>query len=434
MARPNIVYIHSHDTGRYVQPYGHAIPTPNIQRLAEQGVLFRQAYCAAPQCSPSRAALLTGQWPHCSGMLGLAHRGWQLTDPKRHLLYTLREAGYATFLSGMQHVAAKPEHVGYDAVTGGLDDAEARAAEFLHNRPSQPFFLNVGFLETHRLGEGFPAAAEGQRRADPRYVCPPAPLPDTPQTRDDMAAFIDSAVLLDRRMGTVFDALDSTGLAQNTLVICTTDHGIAFPAMKCNLTDHGTGVMLIVRGPGGFAGGKVIDALVSQVDLFPTLCDLLEIGAPAWLQGTSLLPLINGQAEQVRDEVFSEVTYHAAYEPMRAVRTQRWKYIRRYDGRDRAVLPNCDDGLSKKFWNDARWVDQPVAEERLYDLVFDPNETADLVGCERTESVLHELRGRLDRWMLDTHDPMLSPPVPPPKGAQFNDPDGLSPTERPQRA
>src|SRR5207247_1678035 len=100
--------------------------------------------------------------------------------------------------------------------------------------------------------------------------------------------------------------------------------------MKCHLTDRGIGVMLILRGPGVFSGGKVCDAMVSQIDLFPTLCDLLEIEKPAWLQGRSLLPLLHGEAEEVNDEIFAEVTYHAAYEPQRCVRTRRWKYIRRY--------------------------------------------------------------------------------------------------------
>src|SRR5512142_997240 len=89
MPQPNILYIHSHDTGRYTQPYGHAVPTPNIQRLAEEGMLFRQAYCAAPTCSPSRAALLTGQSPHNNGMLGLAHRGFALYDYGHHIVHTL---------------------------------------------------------------------------------------------------------------------------------------------------------------------------------------------------------------------------------------------------------------------------------------------------------------------------------------------------------
>src|ERR1051325_7822008 len=97
-ARPNIIYIHSHDTGRYLQPYGHAVPAPNFQRLTDGGVLFRQAFNAAPTCSPSRASLLTGQCPHSNGMLGLAHRGFSLTDYKRHISHTLRAAGYHTEL------------------------------------------------------------------------------------------------------------------------------------------------------------------------------------------------------------------------------------------------------------------------------------------------------------------------------------------------
>ncbi len=106
--RPNIVYIHSHDSGRYLQPYGHSVPTPHLQRLASEGVLFRQAFSAAPTCSPSRAALLTGQYAHQNGMLGLAHRGFSLNDYSRHLVHTLGSAGYQSVLAGLQHVAANP--------------------------------------------------------------------------------------------------------------------------------------------------------------------------------------------------------------------------------------------------------------------------------------------------------------------------------------
>ncbi len=108
MAGPNILYLHSHDTGRYVQPYGYPVPTPNIQHLADQGVLFRQAFCAAPVCSGSRAALLTGQCPHVTGMLGLAHRGYRLRHPERHIVHVLRDAGYWSGLIGEQHVSSDP--------------------------------------------------------------------------------------------------------------------------------------------------------------------------------------------------------------------------------------------------------------------------------------------------------------------------------------
>ncbi len=333
--RPNIVYIHSHDTGRYVQPYGHAIPTPNIQQLAEEGVVFRQAHCANPTCSPSRAALLTGRWPHQCGMTGLVNLGWSLSDYGEHIVHTLRGAGYQTVLGGHQHVAKDAEQIGYDRIlTKKLDEAESVSAEFLADAPEEPFFLDVGFTQTHRP---FPEPGPAE---DPRWVAPPAPLPDTPATRQDMAGFKASARELDERMGVVLRALDAAGLRESTLVICTADHGIAFPRMKCNLTDHGTGVMLIMRGPGGFEGGRVLESLVSHVDVFPTLCDLAEIEPPEGLVGRSLMPLVRGEAAEVNEAIFAQVNYHDTYEPQRCVRTRRWKYIRRFLDRDGPLLPN----------------------------------------------------------------------------------------------
>ncbi|MCD6506819.1 sulfatase [Candidatus Poribacteria bacterium] len=424
MNRPNILYIHSHDTGRYVQPYGHAIETPNIQRLAEEGVLFRQAFCAAPTCSPSRAALLTGQSAHSSGMIGLAHRGFSLKDYSQHIIHTLRKAGYRSFLSGIQHIARDPKVIGYDRIlTTRGNEAASVAVKFLNDDPPQPFFLSVGFNVTHRK---FP---EPGPEDDPRYCMPPAPLPDTPQTRYDMAAFKTSARIFDRYVGEIIEALERNGLSENTLIICTTDHGIAFPYMKCNLTDHGIGVMLIMRGPGGFSGGRVIDAMVSHIDVFPTICDLLEIEHPRWLQGKSMMPLIRGEVEEINEEIFAEVTYHAAYEPQRAVRTKRWKYIRRFGDRTRPVLPNCDDSPSKDMWLKHGWRDRYVPQEQLYDLIFDPNEACNLAGDPSMSDVLDEMRDRLERWMRATDDPLLKGPVPAPSGARVNDPDGLSPTE-----
>ena len=252
---PNIVYIHSHDSGRHLSPYGYDVPTPNLKQLASEGVLFRRAFSAAPTCSPSRSALLTGQCPHQNGMLGLAHRGFSLNDYRKHLLYTLRDAGYRSVLAGLQHIAAKPETIGYDEVLHPKSTAAANVAplavEFLDTRPTKPFFLDVGFFETHRE---YP---EPTAEDDPRYTLPPAPIPDTPQTRQDTAAFRASARMMDRGVGEVLKALERNGLAQNTLVISTTDHGLAFPRMKCNLIDFGWGVSLIMRGPGVFRGGKV---------------------------------------------------------------------------------------------------------------------------------------------------------------------------------
>ncbi len=434
MKRPNILYIHSHDTGRYIQPYGHAVPTPNLQLLAEQGVLFRQSFCASPTCCPSRAALLTGQSAHNSGMTGLVHLGFSLKDYEQHIIHTLRKAGYHSVLSGVQHIATDSNIslIGYDRIlTPGYpsinfpsEHASSKAAEFLDNSPPQPFFLSVGFWATHRQ------YAEPGSGEDERYCLPPAPMPDTPRIRRDMASYKATARVFDQCAGTVLDALDRNGLSENTLVICTTDHGIEFPYMKCNLTDHGTGVMLIMRGPGGFTGGKVCDALVSHIDIFPTVCELLDIDKPGWLQGKSMMPLIRGEKDEVNDAVFSEVSYHVAYEPQRSVRTRRWKYIRRFGDRNKPVLTNTDDSPSKDVWLEHGWSERPVAQEQLYDLVFDPNEACNIADNPSMMAVLNDMRGRLEEWMRATDDPLLRGPVPAPSGARFGSPDSVSQFER----
>jgi arylsulfatase A-like enzyme len=437
--RPNILYIHSHDTGRYIQPYGYPVPTPNLQRLAEEGVLFRQAFCAAPTCSPSRAALLTGQSAHSSGMLGLAHRGFSLNNVEQHLQHTLQMHGYFTVLAGLQHIvnfsSRSWEDIGYST---GLDEipaeddlgredrlstAHLRAAAFLEDAPPEPFFLNVGFLETHR-------PFYDPNETDLATIQPPRPLPDAPETRQDMSAFIETARVFDNKVGTILEALEKSDLSKNTLVICTTDHGIPFPYMKCNLTDHGTGVMLILRDPHLFSGGRAIDAMVSHIDLFPTLCDYLGIEKPDWLQGQSLLPVLRGELKEVNEYLFGEVTFHAAYEPQRMVRTQRYKYIRRFDGREHPVLPNIDNGPSKTYLLKHGLQNQPRPEELLFDLIHDPNETNNLVDDPNHRDILYRLRETLQNWMEQTDDPLLKEKViPMPEDAIVNDPDSAEPNE-----
>ncbi|MFW5857167.1 MAG: sulfatase [Planctomycetota bacterium] len=418
MARPNIVYIHSHDTGRYIAPHGYAVPTPNLQALAEGGVLFRSNFCCNPTCSASRAALLTGQYPHQNGMHGLTHRGWRLNDYSRHLVHTLRGAGYRSALAGFQHVAPDAGLIGYDEILCGPDKAHDEAVAYLKRDHDQPFFLSVGFTETHR---GFPAHAPED---DPRYILPPAPFPDTPETRADMADFHTCARILDRKMGQVFDAIADAGLAENTLVIATTDHGIAFPRMKCTLHDSGIGVFLILRGPGGFSGGRVCDALTSHIDLYPTLCDLLGIDRPAWLEGASIRPWAEGRSDTIRDAVFAELNYHACYEPIRVVRTPRYAYIRRYEDRMRPYLPNCDNSPTKTFWVENGWGGMACrAREELYDCTFDPHQTRNTAADPDAAPLLEEFRARLRTWQEATADPLLTEGwIAPPPGALMNDP------------
>lgn len=430
--RPNVVLLHSHDTGRLVSPYGHAVPTPRLQRLATQGVTFRRAFSAAPTCSPSRAALLTGQSAHAAGMLGLAHLGFGLRDPSEHLIHTLHAAGYVSALAGVSHVAPGPDEgrrLGYSEQLPREDNlapAVARAAvDYLARDHEAPFFLSVGFVETHTLPER--GHTFGYPPEDDRWVNPPAPLPDTPTTRADIASFHAAVRALDSGIGEVLDALERHGLSEQTLVVVTTDHGVALPGMKGTLSDRGTGVMLLVRGPGGFSGGRVLDQLVSQTDIFPTVCDVADIEVPPWVVGTSLRLALGGAT--LHEAVFSEVTFHVCYEPARAVRTERWKYVRHLGDRRRPALPNVDDSPTKSLLVRGGWGRHEVPAEELYDLLLDPGETLDLSASGEHLQVRRELSELLDDWMRATGDPLLNGPVPAPAQMPDVDPDAFSALE-----
>src|SRR4051795_9763327 len=388
---PNILYIHSHDTGRYVQPYGYQVPTPNIQLLADQGILFREAFCAAPTCSGSRASLLTGQYCHNNGMLGLAHRGWSLNDYGEHLIHALRPGGYHSVLIGEQHISEDPEVIGYDEVIEVESHRATEVAPIANDTLAvapEPFFMSVGFFETHRQ---FSAPTSVR---DALYSLPPPNLPDTPRTRQDMAAFKASARSLDQGIGAVLNGLHQSGLADRTLIVCTTDHGLAFPGAKATLSDSGTGVMLIVRGPDGFTGGRVIDAMVSHLDIYPTLCDVAGGEHPPFLQGASLMPRAPGQIGPAPALFFPEMTSPAPSQPLRAVRSSRWKYIRRFYDYPHPVLANCDDSAAKQALVERGWGQEPFAEEQLFDLAFDPNEQHNLASDPRRADILAAMRER----------------------------------------
>lgn len=186
---------------------------------------------------------------------------------------------------------------------------------------------------------------------------------------------------------------------------------------------------MVLRGPGPFRGGKACDAMISQLDLYPTLCDWLRIPPPTWLQGRSFLPVLRGDVSEINEAVFSEVNYHAAYEPKRAVRTKELKYIRHYGNYNHPVLPNCDNGLSKTLWLENGWAKQIVPREELYSLIFDPNEQNNLIADSSSRSTLEQLRKRMDEWMITTNDPLLHGPVKAPSGARVTPMDAVSPND-----
>lgn len=412
----NLLYLHCHDAGRWLAP-GGPVPTPGLRALADHSVAFTNAHSTAPTCTPSRVALLTGAYAHEAGVLGLAHRGFALRRPDWHLAAFLGGQGWETALAGIQHeFAAGDPQLPYACVLPAAgperDQATAAAAAAWLRAPQRrerPFFLACGFFWPHR-----PFPDPGPKPAD-GWPAPPAPLPDAPATRADFAAFAAAAMRMDDAAGEVLRALDDAGLRDSTLVIFTTDHGPAFPGMKCGLRDAGTGVTLLVRPPGG-TPGRTCGALASHLDIFPTVCDYAGLPPPPHCRGQSLRPALVGRDWPGHAELFAEVTFHAAYEPQRSVRTATHKLIRRFDPDRRPVLPNVDDGPSKDHWV-AGGLPAAWAETELYDLVADPGETVNLAGRAEIAAVEADLRGRLDAWMRATRDPLLDGPVAAPPGA-----------------
>ncbi len=198
----------------------------------------------------------------------------------------------------------------------------------------------------------------------------------------------------------------------------------------CNLLDSGIGVYLVLRGPGGFTGGRVIEHLVSLLDLAPTIYDIAGLAMPPHVQGASLRPLLSAPFTPIHTEIFAESNYHAAYEPMRCIRTTRYKYIRRFDRRDRLVLPNIDDNIVKSFLLDKGWQGQNRDQELLYDLVFDPLEMNNQARNPDLADILADLRQRLQSWMQRTYDPLATGErIAAPAGAYANDPDDASPND-----
>ena len=429
--RPNIVLVHWHDLGTRLGTYGVPdVPSPAVDRLAAEGVRFDQAFCATPLCSPARSALMTGRYPHANGMMGLQHRGWEYAPGIETMPMHLRRLGYHSANFGMQHESADPSRLGYDEVyeardpeTGWqradtvVDEASAwlRAPE----RRREPFLAVVGFFEVHR-----PYPADVYPPDDPAQVSVPPYLPDNPHTREDLAAFHGSIRVADQAVGRLVETLREEGLLEHTWIVFTTDHGVAFPGAKSTLYDPGIQVSLIMRPPDGSAYRReATSRLAAHVDVLPTLLDLagldrsglepVEGSEGTQIQGISHAGWLRGADEPGRSEVFAEKTYHDAYDPMRAVRTSRWKYIRNAVPGPLLLLPrDIEASPTRAGLGDAHL--QPRPEVELYDLEADPWERQNLAGRPDLADVEKDLAASLERWQRETGDPLLAGPIPEP--------------------
>ncbi len=410
--RPNVIMLITHDTGQHISPYGvEAADTPNCERLAAESTLFSNSFCTAPQCSPSRAAAVTGRYPHANGVMGLTHAdfAWAMHEEEKPIGKIFGPAGYQTWLLAGQHEAPDPHTLGFDVVDANhhLLDVPQHFEPLLNERDeSKPFYCQLGGFETHRGWEVFDTPPDERKG-----VWVPPYLNDGPETRKELAQFQGMVKRFDTGLGMLLDFLEKHDLAENTILVITTDHGIAMPHAKATLYDPGIETMLFVRWPGGGWGqGVVRQELISNVDILPTLLEACGIERPDNLHGRSFAPLLAGEAYEPNEHVFAEKTFHGRYDPQRCVRTERYKYIRYFEKSSLFEVPSdiyhhgADLELGRRYAN-------PRPPEELFDVQADPHETRNLAGSAEHAENLKQMRDTLATVMRRTDDPLIAGPI-----------------------
>jgi N-sulfoglucosamine sulfohydrolase len=410
--RPNILLVTLHDAGRYLGCYGISTArTPNFDRIAREGVLFENAFAVAPKCSPSRSAVITGRYPHQNGVYSITHGGnaFRLHDAEKRIGRIMTEGGYQTWLLGLQHEHDNPHDLGFGHVdvTFSLTKAPAKLRACLAGRdPDKPFYCQIGCPEAHRPWDhGFFPESGGQGVTVPAYLEPGA------GTKRELAQLQGILEAADRAVGELESGLREAGCLENTLIVLTTDHGLPFARAKDTLYDAGTGVFLIVKGPGVAAGGIRHKALVSQIDLFATFLEAAGIGLPAEAATSrSLWRCLQGTQAEHREEVFTENNYSGGYDPIRAIRTTRYKYICNFEGNP-APSVAVDYAMTPSHIEQGARFLRSRSPEELYDLQADPDELHNLAGEEAYQAIRAGLARRLFAWMEQTGDPLLDGPL-----------------------
>jgi arylsulfatase A-like enzyme len=274
-------------------------------------------------------------------------------------------------------------------------------------QPERSLYLEINLREPHR-----PYDQGGVEPDSTRGVTVPPYLPNTPASREEFAALQGAIHTADQAVGVILAALNATDLADNTLFLFTTDHGVAMPRAKCTLYDPGVGIALIIRWSAAtLAAGSVVTPLISNVDVLPTLLEAAGISIPDNVQGRSFMPLMMGGSYVPREEVFAEKTYHSYYDPMRGIRTERFKYIRNFASAFLVEVPG-DVQLGPIYRTDLqRYVTATHPAVELYDLNDDPFEQHNLAGDSAVSAIERGLDSRLWRWMEETGDPLLNGPI-----------------------
>jgi arylsulfatase A-like enzyme len=427
-SRPNILLVIADDWSYpHASAYGDATAkTPAFDRIAREGARFDRAFTAAPTCTASRAALLTGQFPHRLAEGANLH-GFL---PGRFAVYpdALEGAGYHVGFTGKGWGPGRFEPGGRSRNPAG-PRFETFEAFLATRRDGQPFCFWYGSTDPHRPYDPGSGARAGLSAAS---VTVPVSLPDTAEVRGDLLDYYAEVQRFDEQVAGLVDVLARRGELDNTIVVVTSDNGLPFPRAKANLYDTGTHMPLAIRWPGRITPGTTIDAFVSLTDLAPTFLEAAGVAVPEGTTGRSLLPLLGGGASGGRDRAFIERERHANVRrgdlsyPARALRTADHLYIRNYRP-DRwpagdpeqyvAVGPfgDIDGGPAKQLLLDRRrdpairpFFERATAKrpaEELFDLRKDPGQLVNVADDPAYAQARARLRRELEEWQRSTADP-----------------------------
>lgn len=427
--RPNILLIVSEDNGQELGCYGEPfVKTPVLDKLAEEGIRFHNAYVPQAGCSQSRAALLTGLYPHQNGQIGLASWKFRMyREDTPNIVRSLKQAGYRTGIIGKLHVnpaSAFPFDMkkipSANFSRKNLGDYAKHAKEFF-DAGDKPFFLSVNYPDAHRP---FLTSVKGMP-ADPLTAEDVKSIAyfglDTRELRKQTADYYNCMSRLDSQAGELLAALKTSGKEKETLVVYMGDHGADMLRGKRTSYEGGVRVPLIVSWAGIVNKGQVNDVLVSTLDLMPTFLDVAKAEPVDGLTGRTLSPFLKGQAGDRREYLFTEYHTHSAHNfyPQRTARDKRFKLI--HNLMPDEVNPGYEF-TRRKFFQELHQVvsmaPEPVRsayermqrppEYELYDLQTDPHEFRNLADAAEFATPFAELKTQLANWRTRTNDPLLN--------------------------
>lgn len=435
---PNILLIVSEDNGPELGCYGDPYArTPNLDRLASEGIRFERAFVPQAGCSQSRASFLTGLYPHQHGQIGLATWNFRLyREDTPNLPRSLKAAGYRTGLIGKLHInPASVFPFDIHKITSAnfqrenLSDYAKHAAQFM-NAGDAPFFLSVNYPDPHdpwiRQVGGLPK----QPQTGKEVRAMPFMGIDPPEWREMIADYYNSVSRMDSLVGDLLTALEASGKAKDTIVVYLGDHGVDMFRGKRTCYEGGVRIPLMLRWPGQVQS-QVREELVSTIDLMPTLLTAAGIRPPTNLPGRALQPMFDAETTPWRTHLFTEYHTHGAsnYFPQRAVRNDRFKLIESllpgevhpdYEATFRKMAGEVNNsspkltvdfhevvaGASKEVRDAYERMRQPPRFQ-LYDLKKDPHEFHNLADSPEFKKQLEDLRHRLKAWRTQTNDPLL---------------------------